>query len=83
MSEVARFGHNPKESHGIAVKRIVRYLRATKDKGTIVPPIKDLSLDVHVDADFLGLYGRETQESMDSARSRTGYIIKLGGFPLI
>ena len=83
VSQVARFGNNPKQSHGVAVKRIVRYLKATSDKGTIVPPITDLSLDDYVDADFLGLHGREVQESMDSARSRTGYIIKLGGFPLI
>jgi len=83
VSQVARFGNHPKESHGTAVKRIIRYLKATCDKGTIVPPIKDLSLNVFVDADFLGLHDKEVQESMDSVRSRTGFIIKLGGFPLI
>ena len=30
--QVARYTHNPKNSHALAVKRIVRYLQGTKDK---------------------------------------------------
>ena len=37
VSQVARFTHNPKQSHGTAVKMIVRYLARTHDKGSTVP----------------------------------------------
>ena len=38
---------------------------------------------MYVDADFAGLFKREAENDPDSARSRTGYILLLGGFPLI
>ena len=84
VSQAARFTHNPKDSHASAIKTIVRYLAKTKDKGTIVrKPTSALKLDCFVDADFAGLYRVEKDESVDSAKSRSGYIIKLGGCPLI
>lgn len=83
VSQVARFNHAPKQSHASAVKTIVRYLHRTSDKGTIVCPTGTLELDCYVDADFGGLYRREPDENPNSARSRTGYIIMLGGCPLV
>ena len=84
VSQVARFTHEPKQSHASAVKTIVRYLAKTIDHGTIVKkPTSALSLDSFVDADFAGLYRREEDKSIDSAKSRAGYIIKLGGCPII
>ena len=84
VSQAARFTHDPKESHAKAIKTIVRYLAKTKDKGTIVKkPTSAIKLDCFVDADFAGLYRVEKDESVDSAKSRSGYIIKLGGCPLI
>ena len=83
VSQVARFSANPKQSHATAVKTILRYLKKTGDKGTIVKPIKDLRLDLYVDADFAGLFGREDAEDPNSVRSRTGYVILLSGWPLI
>jgi hypothetical protein len=83
VSQVARFSSKPKQSHATAVKTIVRYLRATRDKGTIIKPNKSLTLDLYVDADFCGLYKREPDTSPDSVRSRTGYLILLGGCPLV
>ena len=82
VSQVARFSHSPKKSHAAAVKTIVRYLARTKDKGTIVTPTGKLELDCYVDADFGGLYRREPDDDPNSVRSRTGYIIMLGGCPL-
>jgi hypothetical protein len=32
VNQAARFPHAPKKSHGVAVKRIIRYLRGTKDR---------------------------------------------------
>ncbi|KAI2511264.1 hypothetical protein MHU86_3046 [Fragilaria crotonensis] len=83
VSQVARFNHSPKKSHAIAIKRIVRYLHRTADKGTVVTPTGDLSLDCYVDADFAGLHGRDPDHSDTSAKSRTGYIITLGGCPIL
>ena len=46
-------------------------------------PTGDLSLDCYVDADFAGLHGRDPDHSDTSAKSRTGYIITLGGCPIL
>jgi hypothetical protein len=83
VSQAARFSNAPKQSHATAVKTIVRYLVRTKNQGTIVYPTGKLDFKLFVDADFAGLYKREPDNLANSARSRTGYILSLGGFPLI
>jgi len=83
VSQVARFTHNPKLSHGMAVKMIVRYLKGTISKGTIVKKASSLQLDCFCDADFAGLYSQDPHTSLSSAKSRGAYIIKLSGCPLI
>ena len=82
VSQVARYSHNPKQSHAAAVKHLVRYLSKTKDNGIIVKPSDSFSLDCYVDADFAGRYGRDPDSDPTSVKSRTGYIIKLGGCPV-
>ena len=79
VSQVARFSHNPKKSHASAIKTLIRYLSGTKNQGVIYKRPKTLQLDCYVDADFAGLYGREPPESPTSVKSRTGYIISVGG----
>ena len=79
VSQVARFSHNPKKSHASAVKTLIRYLAGTKKRGVIYKRPKTLQLDCYVDADFAGLYGREPPENPTSVKSRTGYIISVGG----
>ena len=44
---------------------------------------KDLRMDVYVDADFSGNYGFEPPSESVSAKSRMGFVIYLGGFPLL
>ena len=83
VSQVARFSYSPKQSHATAVKQIVRYLSRTWDKGTIVSPTNSLKLDCYVDADFAGLYNSDPDSSITSAKSRLGFIISLGGVPLV
>ena len=83
VSQVARFSSNPKQSHATAIKSIIRYLKRTRDQGMILRPTGKLDLDLYVDADFCGLFKHETDSVADSARSRTGYVILLSGFPLI
>ncbi|KAI2500678.1 hypothetical protein MHU86_13828 [Fragilaria crotonensis] len=70
---VARFCHNPKQSHASAVKTLVRYLHRTSNMGMIVKPTAGtLNLDCYVNADFAGLHGRDPDCSPTSAKSQTG-----------
>ena len=62
---------------------IVRYLKRTCDKGTIISPRSDLNLDLYVDADFSGLYGAVEDSNPDSVKSRSGYTIMLAGCHLL
>jgi hypothetical protein len=83
VSQAGRFAANPKQSHAKAVKTIVRYLKRTYDKGTIILPNGKLDLKLYVDADFAGLHGSEPDTDPNCVRSRTGYIILLGSCPLL
>ena len=67
----------------MAVKRIVRYLIATRDRGLTFKPSTDWKLDCYVDADFCGLWGSEDPNDPVVSKSRTGHIITLGGCPLV
>ena len=79
VSQVCRFNHSPKQSHAQAVKRIVRYLAGTADMGTIMKPDGTMTLNCWSDADFAGLYNVDPPQEVSSAKSRMGYLIKLGG----
>ena len=83
VNQVARFSHNPRKAHGTAVKTILRYLKGTYNRGTIVSPSKLLSLDCYVDADFAGLFKADPMGDSSSSKSRTGYVVLLGGTPLV
>jgi hypothetical protein len=84
VSQVCRFSHDPKKSHATAVKVILRYLKKTHDKGLIIRPTPhQFNLELYVDADFCGLYGQEDCCDPVSVKSRTGYIVLLGGWPII
>ncbi len=80
----ARYTHRPKEIHAKAIKRIVRYLIGTADKGIILIPNKNITVDMFVDADFVGMWNAAVNDQ-DPVRveSRTGYMILLGGCPLL
>jgi hypothetical protein len=71
VHQCARFAHNPKQSHGKAVKRIGRYLPlGTKGNGLIIKPGQDLKLDVSADADFASLWNAEDVHDPICVRSR-------------
>ena len=62
----------------------MRYLKKTADEGITVKPANNrFDLDLYVDADFCGLFGREDPRDPNSVRSRTGYIAILCGWPII
>jgi hypothetical protein len=83
VHQAARFSHAPKHSHSIAVKRILRYLKQTHDKGLIMTPTNELRVDCYVDSDFAGAFAVEHSQDPASVKSRTGYIIMYRGVPLL
>ena len=50
VHQCARFVSDPSVEHGEAVRWLGRYLKGTKDKGTIMRPIPTKELEVYVDA---------------------------------
>ena len=51
------------------MKWLDRYLKGTKDKGTILRPNRDKGSEVFVDADFAGNWDPNEYEDCDTARS--------------
>ena len=78
----ARFTHNPKASHGAAMKQVCRYLQGTKMKGLILKPSKQLTVDCFVDVDFAGQWNVENPEDPLCVKSRTGYVLLVGNCPV-
>jgi hypothetical protein len=83
VHQAARFTHNPKQSHAVALKRIARYLQGTKSRGLILKPTGQMKVDCYVDADFAGLWGSEDPDDPIVAKSRTGYLVLYAGCPLL
>jgi hypothetical protein len=80
----ARFCEDPREPHAAAVEHLVRYLKATRDKGIILDPNKKEAFNVYVDADFCGLWNKNTaQDDVSTAKSRTGYIVMYANCPIL
>ena len=87
VHQCARFMANPKRSHAAAIKRIARYLLATRERGLILHPDPSRSLDCYVDASFSGEWIKHNSEQAmydpNTARSRTGFVITYAGCPLV
>lgn len=78
----SRFSIDPRTPHGVALKRIGRYLFGTRNKGMIIRPTKDLTLDCYADADFAGLFTSSDPHDPKSVKSRSGFVITLGSIPV-
>jgi hypothetical protein len=83
VHQCARFTHCPRASHEEGVKHICRYLQGVKDNGLTFKPSSDLQLDCYVDADFAGLWNYERDQDPVCVKSRTGYVMTLGGCPIL
>ena len=83
IHQCAQFSADPRHLHGEALKRLGRYLKGTRAWGLILCPSCDLKLDLHVDANFAGLWGAEEPTDPTSVRSRTGFLITLGDAPVL
>ncbi len=82
VHQCTRFCQAPTALHEMAVKRIIRYLLFTKDKGLILHPSKSFNLDMYVDADFAGMWHQQHSALRNNVLSRTGYIITFCGCPI-
>ena len=85
LSQCSRFTFAPKRSHELALIRIGQYLKGTADKGMIMKPGSPdkIQMDVYVDSDFMGLYGKEQRHDSTNVKSRAGHIILINGCPII
>lgn len=71
---LSQFVADPRQSHMEAAMRVLRYLKATPGQGILLPRHGGTSLTAYCDSDWLGCpYTR---------RSRTGYLLLLGGAPI-
>jgi hypothetical protein len=82
VDQCARFASNPRYKHGKAIKHIGRYLQTTKDKGIICKP-SESPLECYADADYAGNYEYECTDDKASAQSRTGFVVKYAGMPIV
>ena len=81
--QAAKFSTNTKACHNAAVKRIGKHLLGTSNEGLTCEPNADEGLEVFVDADFAGGFNTTNTEDPTSACSRTGFVIKYAGCPII
>lgn len=72
LSVVSSFCENPGDAHWVAAKRILRYLKGTKDLKLVYSKQSENRLDAFTDADW--------GNDLDTRRSTSGYVfIKNGG----
>lgn len=74
--QVGKFSSNPMNFHDAAVKRIIKYLKGTVEKGIIMNPDIKQGLQCFVDADFAGAHNKNTADDPNSVFPRTGYLTK-------
>ena len=83
VHQCARFNNFPHLSHENAVKRIGKYLRGSATRGILFKPDKSKGIECFVDADFAGSWQIEDSQDPMSAMSRTGYVIRFAGCPVM
>ena len=82
--QCARFCQDPRAPHGKAMEHLVRYLQGTRDKGIILTPNKNKSVEVFADADFSEDWSKITSEfDVSTAKSRTEFVVMYAGCPII
>ena len=81
--QCAIFVADSKEEHGNIVRWLVKYLKKTQDKGTIIKPNYSKGLKVYVEVDFLSSWNSAEIEDTETARSRHGYYIMYMECPIL
>ena len=84
VHQCARFSERPKRSHvEEAVKRIGRYLLATRDKELLIRPNDRRHFECWVDADFVGNWRLwDAYNDPMTVKSCSGWIVRLAGAPI-
>lgn len=84
VHQCARFTHNPKSTHTVAIKHLARYFQGilSKEQGLIFDPTEALTLDCYVDADYAGLWKHEDDQDPICVKSRSGYVMTMAGCPI-
>jgi hypothetical protein len=83
VHQSARYTHDPRAAHSVAIKRILRYIKGTKDKIIYFKPDGTENIDCYVHSDFAGPFSVEDKRQPISAKSRTGYVIMHSGVPIL
>jgi hypothetical protein len=83
VSQVARFVHSPRRSHGIALEQIGQYLRGMINEGLILRPTGRFKIDCYVDAYFAGLWPFEDKQDPICVKQRTGFVICISDCPVV
>jgi hypothetical protein len=71
VQQICLHMHNPRESHLVALKRLLRYVRGKVDFGLILHRSLSTELVIYTDVDWAGC--------PDTRRSTSGYVVFLGG----
>ncbi|KAJ9542449.1 LOW QUALITY PROTEIN: hypothetical protein OSB04_028955 [Centaurea solstitialis] len=71
---LSQFVSDPRQNHLNAAHRVLRYLKATVGQGILLSRSKGYNLTAYCDSDWLGC--------PFTRRSRTGYLLLLGGAPV-
>lgn len=74
VNVLSQFVSDPREDHMNAVLRILRYVKSTLGQGIFIPKSGGFNLAAYCDADWMGC--------PFTRRSRTGYLLLLGGAPI-
>ena len=82
VHQCAKYSINPKQSHGLAVKRIGRYLKTTAHLGLILRPDGSHQLHTYSDSDFAGNWTTKYAHLCESQLSRAGCVITYSGCPI-
>lgn len=83
VHQCTRFCNNPMLSHEKAVKRIVKYLSMTSERGIMFNLDKTRGVECYTDTDFAGSWNAEDSEDATNVLSRSGYIIYYVGCPVL
>ena len=78
----ARFCNTSKLSHERVVKRIVKYLVTTRDRGIVFASDQSKGLKCYVDVDFAGGWDKQQPDDPGNLLSRTGFVIHYYGCPI-
>ncbi|XP_021986473.1 uncharacterized mitochondrial protein AtMg00810-like [Helianthus annuus] len=74
VNVLSQFVTDPLQNHMDAATRVLRYLKSTPGQGIVLPKEGGMNLLSYCDADWLGC--------PLSRKSRTGYLLSLGGAPV-